>query len=384
MNFFLFKSIYLFKSLYQTCIINFIFLYFKIFESKTDQYKLVKERLKKRNFIWKKEAPIRVFAIFSINNWEYQLLDPLKSLGEVYHFSWKNINDFFKKKSEWEFAHNKINNDLIAKYDNFVSDDYNNIVFLYTSDFIVSKSTMNHFRNSNTLVISFCWDDILYFKGKINRQPVGVSQLSKLADINLTFSPETISRYNFYKSPCFFWHSIPKKLKELPTINNIVQNNFYVLFIGSKYGHRETFINKLIKVGIPMRCFGKGWSNGAISDEQMQEEIKLAPLTLGFSNVGYTRNITTIKGRDFEVPLYGGLYLTQYSNGLGMYYNLNEEILSYNSLADCIKLIYWVKEFPDKAKIIRDAGFKKAIEKCSWDSRMIYLNNLINQCVNEL
>lgn len=379
-----FKFIYLIKLLYQTSIINLNFFYFKIRTPKADQFKLVNARLKKRNFIWKKGAPIRVLAIFSINNWEYQLLEPLKSLGEVYHFSWPNINNFFKKKAEWEFAHNKINNDLIAKYNNFVSDDFNNIVFLYTSDFIVSKSTMNHFRNSNTLVISFCWDDILYFKGKINRQPVGVNQLSKLADINLTFSPETISRYNFFKSPSFFWHSIPIKLQDLPSLNYLIQNNFYVLFIGSKYGHRESFINKLIKVGIPMKCFGKGWSNGGISDEQMKEEIKLAPLTLGFSNVGYTRNITTIKGRDFEVPLYGGLYLTQYSKGLGMYYNVNKEILAYTSIADCIKLIFWVQRFPEQAKIIREAGFKKAIEKCSWDSRMIYLNNLINQCVNEL
>ena len=375
---------YFLKSFYQTCIIKFNLLYFKLLAPNADQFKLVKTRLKKRNFIWKKGAPIKIFAVFSINNWEAQLLDPLKSLGEVYHFSWPNINDFFRNKSDWEVVHNKINTDLITKFNMFSSDEFNNIVFLYTSDFIVNKSTMNHFQKSNILIISFCWDDILYFKGKIKKQPLGVNGLSKLADINLTFSPETISRYNYFKSPCFFWHSSPKKLNELPSLNYQIQNNFYVLFIGSKYGQRENFINKLIEIGINMRCFGKGWPNGGISDEQMQQEIKLAPLTLGFSNVGYTRNITTIKGRDFEVPFYGGLYLTQYSEGLEMYYNLNEEILAYTCLADCIKLIFWVQRFPEQAKIIREAGFKKAIEKCSWDSRMIYLNNLINQCVNEL
>ncbi len=375
---------FIIKSIYQTCITKIILLYYKIIVSNIDQFTLVKTKLKKRNFIWKRGAPTRVLAVFSINNWETQLLDPLKTLGEVYHFSWPNIYDFFKNKSEWEVVHNKINTDLIAEYDKFVSNEFNNIVFLYTSDFIINKSTINHFQNSNTLIISFCWDDILYFKGKVNKQPVGVSELSKGADINLTFSPETIARYNYFKSPCFFWHSIPKKSKEHISLHYQVQNNFYVLFIGSKYGHRETFINKLIEIGIPMRCFGNGWPNGGISDEQMQKEIKLAPLTLGFSNVGYTRNITTIKGRDFEVPLYGGLYLTQYSKGLEMYYNLNDEILTYTSLTDCIKLIFWVQNFPEQAKIVREAGFKKAIEKCSWDSRMIYLSNLINQCVNEL
>ena len=382
--YFLSKFNFLFKCFYQTFIIKFNLLFYKILVPNLDQNKLVKRRLKKREFIWKNEAKIKVLAIFSINNWEAQLLEPLKLLGDVHHFSWPNINNFFKNRNDWEIVHNKINADLITEYNKIKSEDVNIIVFLYTSDFIVNKSTVKHFQNKNTLIISFCWDDILYFKGKVNRQPVGVSELSKLADINLTFSPETIKRYNYFKSPCFFWHSISNEQNNIITPNYKIQNNFYVLFIGSKYGHRESFINNLIEMGVPMRCFGNGWPNGGISEEQMQKEIKNAPLTLGFSNVGYTKNVTTIKGRDFEVPLYGGLYLTQYSKGLEMYYNLNEEILTYNNLRDCIKLINWVQKFPNNANIVREAGFRKAVQQCTWNSRVKYLKKLVDESVNNL
>jgi len=94
--------------------------------------------------------------------------------------------------------------------------------------------------------------------------------------------------------------------------------------------------------------------------------------------VGYTKNVTTIKGRDFEIPLWGGLYLTQYSEGLTKYFEIGTEILSYKDIDDCIKIIKYVKVNPIKANLIRNAGQKKAINYTSWKSRFLYLNNLIN------
>jgi len=375
------KFLFFLKTIYQTFIIKITLFYYKSCNSNNDQISLAKDRLNNRNFIWKEGAPIKVFAIFSINNWESQLLEPLNLIGEVHHFSWPNIDDFFVDKSEWEKAHLKINENIITEYNKLIKDNVNLIVFLYTSDFIVSKSTIAHFQNRNTFIISFCWDDILYFKGVVKGQPVGVSELSKGADINLTFSPEAIPRYNFFKSPCFFWQSIPQKNDSKSLFNFQITNNFYVLFIGSKYGNREVFVNKLIENGIPMKCYGKGWPNGGISEEQMEKEIQLAPLTLGFSNVGYTRNITTIKGRDFEVPLLGGLYLTQYSKGLEMYYDLSDEILTYTNLNDCISKIKFLQKYPYEAFKIRKAGWVKANKVSKWDSRIAFLQNLIDRIV---
>ena len=357
-------------------------MYYKIFSLKKNQNILTKKRLSKHNYKWIDGVPTKILAIFSINNWEDQLLEPLRSLGDVTHFSWNNIDNFFDSKSERELVHNKINNDLVSVYDKIYDVNSNIIVFLYASDFIISETTLRHFKMYNTLIISFCWDDLLYFKGKVKGQPVGVSMLSSNADINLTLSPEAISRYNYFNSPCFFWSSLKKNIFFEPKYIDTNNTEFYVLFIGSKYGHREDFIRKLISKGIKVRCFGKGWPNGNISNEQMKFEIENAPVTLGFSNVGYTRKITTIKGRDFEVPLYNGLYLTQFSKGLELYYKPYEEILTYKNLSDCIRQIQWIEKNTIKANKIRFAGYQRAIEYCSWDSRMAYLKNLINDIVS--
>jgi len=378
------KLLFLLKNIYQTFLVKVTLNFYRVFTPKTDQILLAKKRLQKRNFELIDLAPTKVLAIFSINNWEKQLLNPLKLLGKVHHFSWPNIKNFYSSRSEWEVVYDKINSDIKSTFDSLYDKESNIIIFLYASDFVISKKTMKLFQNSNTLIISFCWDDLLYFKGMMKGQPVGVSQLSTEADINLTFSPEVIPQYNFFKSPCFFWSSIPKTILNEQPLNYNIHTNFYVLFIGSKYGHREVFVHKLIKKGIPVKCFGSGWSNGNISETQMHMEIANAPVTLGFSNVGYTRNITTIKGRDFEVPLLGGLYLTQFSKGLELYYKPGKEILTYMNFENCISQITWIQENPKDAFQIRLAGYLKALQNCTWEARMEYLKQIISLTTSEL
>lgn len=373
----------LIKSIYQTIKIKQALFFSKFLSGKFDQDKEVLKRLQGRCFAWNNNYPTKVFAIFSINNWETILLDELKKLGDVEHFSWDNIDKFFNSKADWEEFTGKLNKELIAQFDAFYKKNINIIVFFYASDFTISKETINYLKRKNTLLISFCWDDLLYFKGKVKGQTIGVKQMAKLVDINLTMSPEAIKQYNYNGAACYFWK--PLKLNEpietVSYINN--SDHFYVLFIGSNYGHRAKFINAIKKTGISVRCFGSGWENAALNYTEMIAEIKKAPVTLGFSNVGYTKNVTTIKGRDFEVPLFGGLYLTQYSVGLDHYYD-DQDIFTYKNLKDCINKLNFIKSNPDLALKIRNSGFNKAKQYATWNSRFQYLDTLINTLTNQL
>ena len=107
-----------------------------------------------------------------------------------------------------------------------------------------------------------------------------------------------------------------------------------------------------------------------------------APLTLGFSAVGYTKHITTLKGRDFEIPLWGGLYITQFSQGLKEYYDIENEILVYTSFKDCIDQINFIQNNPVLAKRIRIDGYKRALKFCSWESRILFLKSQLNTFIN--
>lgn len=368
------------KGFYQTVLIKSNLLFYHFFSNKTDNLLLAKTKLVARNFKWKKNQKSKVIAIFSVNNWESIFVNSLSEIGPVDHITWPHIHDFFEKKSDWFTRRKELNQYIQNEFIKYYEADQNIIVFIYSSDFIITQDTVAFIKKPNVMVISFCWDDLLYFKGKVNGQLVGINILSRFTDWNLTLSPEAIPRYNFYHSACFFWKGLPI-LDTFPVslpAHTKTENEFYVLFIGSRYGWRAGFLEKLQKKGLQVKCYGRGWENGTLDNQRMESEIRQAPVTIGFAGVGYTQSITTIKGRDFEVPSYGGLYLTQHSAGLERIYDIGKEVLCYSDIDDCFNKICIVRDNIKLADSIRLAGYQKALQTCTWSSRMKYLQYLIN------
>lgn len=381
------KNLFELKSLYQTVNIFISIWYFRQFNHSVKQDFFVKSKLQKRFFKWEVERKIKIFIILSLNNWENILINELSVLGPSYIFTWNNVSNFFKIQEDWKLFFQKLNIRLREEFDNFYNDHDNFIIFYYASDFSISVESVKYLNRKNTISISFCWDDILYFRSIVNNQPVGIYNLSKAVDYNYTFSPEVIPRYNYNKSACYFWKSLPiqtnlnNDLIDVLNSNNY-SDNFFVLFVGTKYGWREDFINQLISSGINVICYGKGWENGELSQFDLQQQILHAPITLGFSAVGYTKKITTLKGRDFEVPLWGGLYLTQFSKGLQEYYEIGKEILTYSSIKECIEQIKIIQNNPTLALSIRIAGYNKALISSSWKSRVLFLKNHLSKLID--
>ena len=99
----------------------------------------------------------------------------------------------------------------------------------------------------------------------------------------------------------------------------------------------EQLIIKIRSAGLPVDAFGAGWDEGPLSNRQVKELPQKYKVTLGSSTCGATNQISIIKGRDFEVPLNKGLYLTNYSESLSRIYKVNDEVLTYQSFQDCIK-----------------------------------------------
>ena len=347
-----------------------------------DPLQLARQRFANRGGHWQKAAKTKVFTILSVGNWETILLPYLDQMGEHYHFQWPNVADFFENKADWQVFHEDLNKRLLNEFNQFYEEGANITVFIYASDFSIAAATLKAMQKKNVLIISFCWDDLLYFKGKVKGQPVGVSQISKIADCNLTFSPEAIPQYHYHQSACFFWESAlvnisHDTLVSLPETDD--RQPFYVLFIGTKYGWRGPFIEKLQRKGIPVLCYGKGWKNGTLSEIEMKAAIQKAPLTLGFSNAAYTWSVTTIKGRDFEIPSLGGLYITQYAAGIEKYYQPGKEIFTYHRFNDCYKTIKEIAQNPAMANRVRLAGYRKSAEVASWDHRFAFLTKLISE-----
>ena len=60
---------------------------------------------------------------------------------------------------------------------------------------------------------------------------------------------------------------------------------------------------------------------------------------LGVGGVGHLDEVQHLKGRDFEVPMCGAVYLTTYNPELCDWYQVGEEILCYGSFQNCAEIL---------------------------------------------
>lgn len=322
---------------------------------------------------------LNIMAVCPIVNWETQLLSALKENATLTHldFGLSNVYDSVRK---WSAS--KENN--LKKLRRFFNENYNrekiNVVFLYISDFHLSGD-LSFLKQDNTIVVLFTWDDRLNFKSNINGQQVGIYNISQQVDFVLNMTRAPLSRYGRNKTLVLNWNSLvdlyllheysPPSLSLPPRIEETV------MFFGNKYGYREKVINYLVARNVPLELFGDGWGTRVIPYNDLWRKIPRVSLNLGISTIGYTNTVFCMKGRDFEVPGVGGLYLTNNSSELAAVYKPNENVLAYNNLDDCYAQCCKVLENPHLFEKIRLNGYRTA-NRYSWDRRVAALKSLLN------
>ena len=92
-------------------------------------------------------------------------------------------------------------------------------------------------------------------------------------------------------------------------------------------------------------------------------------ISLGFGGVDGHGKTYTLKRRDFEVPMSGGLYLTQQNPELERCYDIGREIVTYNDYNDLFAKIKYFLANPDEAEAIRKRGYQRALSEHSWQAR---------------
>jgi spore maturation protein CgeB len=143
-----------------------------------------------------------------------------------------------------------------------------------------------------------------------------------------------------------------------------------VSFLGGAYGYRLEFINKLKAANIPIECFGAGWGGPERIAKDPLDVYCRSIINLGIGYTGAAESMTCIKGRDFEVPGLGSLYLTMYDPELARLYDIGKEILCYRDAIDCIELIRYYLENPEEAAEIAHAGRQRCMREHTWWNRM--------------
>jgi spore maturation protein CgeB len=76
-----------------------------------------------------------------------------------------------------------------------------------------------------------------------------------------------------------------------------------------------------------------------------------------------------LKGRDFEIPMSGGLYLTEFHPELERWFDVGREIVAYVDYEDLAAKVRFLLANPKTAGEIRKRGMQRARREHSWEMR---------------
>ena len=105
----------------------------------------------------------------------------------------------------------------------------------------------------------------------------------------------------------------------------------------------------------------------------MLEVYARSRINLGFGGVGYSLRERCVKGRDFEVPACGTVYLTSDHPDLHRVYDVGAEIVTYEGVDDCARTIRELLADPARCAAIRLAARARCEREHGWEHRFAQL-----------
>lgn len=150
-----------------------------------------------------------------------------------------------------------------------------------------------------------------------------------------------------------------------------------VLWVGRGYGPRHGLVEALRSMGFQVQAYGPGWPGGLVPFDRMLDLYGRSRVVLGMGGVGHTDRIKHLKGRDFEVPMSGAVYVTSFNPELADYFEIGKEILCYASPEECAEVVSWILHRPDLQQAVREAARARCLRDHTWTHRVSSLLSLL-------
>lgn len=331
------------------------------------QKKRIRSHLKKvGKHILPNKKP-RIYVAVHDVNWELEnLVKPWKDLGRIEHYDWEGEYDQYDP--QWNEKKRNFCNVLMEKVRTAHQREPINIFFSYLSGNWIYPDLITEINKLGIITINISFDDKLKFWGvQTEHGLTGNADIAPAFDICITCqSSDDVSKYVYVGgNPLFF----PPAASPNTFISKDIVKDIKISFIGQKYGVRAKVIDELLKQGIPISVYGKGWPSGELSFKEKQDVLSRTLINLGFGYVDDSDNIIGFKERDFEVPLTGGLYITTYNPDLEACYILGNEIECYKDLSDLVDKAKCYLSHPEEAKRKGLAGRNRVLSDHTWKKR---------------
>jgi spore maturation protein CgeB len=310
---------------------------------------------------------LRSLAIFHDYNWERTALLPaLETFGEVVHYDWRDRYDH--GRTEWRKGlMEEMNRDLLGFARAFMRERPVHIIFTYLSGELVTPATMRELSSLGVPIVSLSLNDKEAFTGRVRAGfAMGIRDICRSFDLCWTSTRDALEKYCVEGATPLY---LPEGAN--PEVHRPfdVEKTFDVSFVGQCYENRPAVIAALRDAGIRVEAFGPGWPSGPLSTEEMVRTYSRSRINLGFGGVAGHRETYCLKGRDFEVPMSGGLYLTEEHEELSPFFEVGKEIVTYRGIEDLIAKIRRLLANPGEAETIRAAGWARALREHTWEMR---------------
>jgi spore maturation protein CgeB len=361
--------------------------------------------------------------------WYYNLYEPLLDIGhEVVLLRMdevaKNHNIPFSKKIFKEVY----SNELISAFRREHNWKPFDLFLSYLTDNNVEEETLRSIGSTGVPMANFSCNNTHQFSL--------VEKISPLFDYNLHSEKDAADKFSLIKANPVWFPMAANPKYYFPSGNGF---KYDVSFLGSAYAKRALYINHLVRNGIKIDCFGPNWlinrpypklkiikkeavrinwllqslfslsvknryilsSNinqydllvslrrlnsdrfhYPVSDNEMIRIINSSKINLGFLEV-YTENEQQtvhqhLHLREFEVPMCGGLYITNYSDELSEFYEPDKEVLVFHNEHELLDKVRYFLNHPDDSEKVRKAGYLRATSCHTYQKRFTELFDRLN------
>lgn len=349
-------------------------------ESADIVFRRVRDRLAKRDIFWPPMTQGRRLHILYVSpsvpgDWERINIPPqLKNLGDASFFFLKEQEipsyDTIVNYSDWLEVRKRVDAELPGFVRRLDESKPVDLMLSYLSGSQIYPRTIREIGEMGIPTFSFHWDDKLFFRGRmIGDQWSGPCAVCKDYDLNLSNSLSTLVKYRVEGAEVIFWPegANPDHFKPLD-----ITYKYDVSFVGARYGVRPILVDYLKRNGICVECFGPGWKYGSLTPHEMIKVYAQSRINLGFGYVGFSSE-QCLKGRDFEVPSCGAVYLTSHNEDLARVYKIGEEIETYLDFDDCVRKIRALLADPEQCERMRLSARKAVLERHTWVKRIYQL-----------
>ncbi len=302
-------------------------------------------------------------STFSINN----TLKPLEELGTVFRFEMTQT----PHQKSWykENIKTKQNQEMLNFIKKTISNNRIDVIVCYLSGHSTTPTILQEIQSYGIPMINEALDDERKFVSRRGKDGLrrGNRDICKYFTLSLTTSKSAIVKYLVEGGkPMYKDYAGNEKIYK----NLHLKKEYDIGFVGASYGIRGEYIKYLQDNNINVYTKGAGWENGFAEPDEMIEIFNKSKIVLGFSTVGKNDDIYILKGRDFEVPLTGSMYLTGYHEELKEYFELGKDIGTYTSKEDLLEKVRYYLKNEEKREKIAQSGYKKCSK--SYTSKKSY------------